>query len=83
MSNADDPAYPPTEAPWRAWANPGVNDETRECLGMTKRELIAMHALAGILTGTRGSPSDMQLAARRAVLHADALLAELERTEKP
>lgn len=85
MSTANEPAYPTPDSGGH-WTNPetgytGYQNPGQP--GMTKREVIAMHALAGILTGTRGSPSDMQLAARRAVLNADALLAELERTEKP
>ena len=47
-------------------------------VGMTKREMIAMHVMASIIT--QGSPAFIH-AAEDAVNAADALLAELERTK--
>ena len=46
--------------------------------GMTKREMMAMHVMASIIT--QGSPAFIH-AAEDAVNAADALLAELERTK--
>ena len=46
--------------------------------GLTKREMMAMHVMASIIT--QGSPAFIH-AAEDAVNAADALLAELERTK--
>lgn len=46
--------------------------------GMTKREMMAMHMMASIIT--QGAPAFIH-AAEDAVNAADALLAELERTK--
>lgn len=55
--------------------------------GMTKREMMAMHLAQGLLAAnaTYGGKTDARnLLAADAVAHADALLAELERTcQKP
>jgi hypothetical protein len=52
--------------------------------GMTIREAFAMAAMQGILAGTAGTSAEMQYTphgcAATARRHADALLAELERT---
>ena len=53
--------------------------------GMTKREMMAMHAMTGLLSG--GKQYDNRYSSRASqlvedsVLYADALLAELERTK--
>ena len=47
--------------------------------GMTKREMMAMHMLAGLLA--RDGKPDIQYEAELAIKAADALLAELERTK--
>lgn len=69
MKNADMPAMPfeiVYEVSSRWWR------------GMTKREMIAMHMMASIIT--QGAPAFIH-AAEDAVNAADALLAELERTK--
>ena len=48
--------------------------------GMTKREMMAMHILSGMLSSEDFNPTCEQ-AASLAVGQADALLAELERTK--
>ena len=48
--------------------------------GMTKREMMAMHILSGMLSSEDFNPTREQ-AASLAVGQADALLAELERTK--
>ena len=48
--------------------------------GMTKREMMAMHILAGFLSDCEFDVTK-QTAAEMAVEQADALLAELERTK--
>lgn len=73
MKNANEPAYPsgidqdgyhPGQAP-AAW-------------GLTKREIFAMHAMAGIQS-CAGQDMDYEQAAIQAVHCADALLKELEK----
>jgi hypothetical protein len=48
--------------------------------GLTKREMFAMAAMQGVVTHTTMSP-DLKHLAERAVFMADALLAELEKTQ--
>lgn len=48
--------------------------------GLTKREMMAMHILSGMLSSENFNPTREQ-AASFAVGQADALLAELERTK--
>jgi hypothetical protein len=70
MSNANELAFPCTAAkPWHA--------------GLTKREYFAAMAMQGLLAGEYRDTSDKQLqwVSDWAVKHADALLAELERTK--
>ena len=52
----------------------------RFAVGMTKREMMAMHILSGMLSSENFNPTREQ-AASFAVGQADALLAELERTK--
>lgn len=72
MSNRNMPAMPLP-----------LGAETAEgCQGITKREMMAMHAMVGLLSGDAGSecsylPTDL---ATDSVRYADAVLAELERT---
>ena len=68
MKNADMPAMP----------LPLGAETTEGCQGLTKREMMAMHMMASIIT--QGSPAFIH-AAEDAVNAADALLAELERTK--
>ena len=48
--------------------------------GLTKREMMAVAAMRGLLTNSSGGYSDYKYMARDAVTAADALLAELDRT---
>ena len=52
----------------------------RFAVGMTKREMMAMHILSGMLSSENFNPTREQ-AASCAVRQADELLAELERTK--
>lgn len=58
--------------------SPMVRERKFMASGMTKREMIAMHVMASIIT--QGSPAFIH-AAEDAVNAACALLAELERTK--
>lgn len=79
MKNADMPAMPVTDES----GMPFNSTPTDLCtMGLTKREMMAMHAMVGLLSGDAGSecsylPTDL---ATDSVRYADALLAELERT---
>lgn len=83
MSNANEPAYPAIET------RPAYDDErnlyaeTYSVGGLTKREYFAAMAMNGLLAGEYRDTSDRQLETVSvwAVKHADALLAELERTK--
>ena len=78
MKNADMPAMPSdVEAVYEAMTD---SDDSwgKAALGLTKREMIAMHMMASIIT--QGAPAFIH-AAEDAVNAADALLAELERTK--
>ena len=70
IKNSDVPAMP----------LPLGNDTTAGCDGLTKREMMAMHMMAGMLSksGHSLNESDVAMDATRA---ADALLAELERAK--
>ena len=52
-----------------------------ECQGLTKREMIAMAAMHGMLANSSCRYSDYKYVAQNSVTAADALLAELERTK--
>ena len=49
--------------------------------GLTKREMIAMAAMHGMLANSSCRYSDYKYVAQNSVTAADALLAELERTK--
>ena len=51
-------------------------------IGMTVREEIASRVLAGMMNSTGSHPSNAPESAKRAVIFADALIEELERTKK-
>ena len=71
MKNADMPAMPlPLGTETEKW-----------CQGLTKREMMAMHILSGLLSDYEFDVT-RQVAAEVAVQQADALLAELDRTAK-
>lgn len=83
MKNADMPAMPVVDDCGRPamYGAEGV-----EALGLTKREMIAMHAMQGILAAGNADEfvvGDEVGFAGFAVSCADALLAELERTQQP
>lgn len=84
MSTANEPAYPTPDSGGH-WTNPetgytGYQNPGQP--GMTKREMIAMHALQGITAGAYCGGGFMEVHVKYAVEYADALLVELERTEK-
>ena len=70
MKNADMPAMPlPLGTETEKW-----------CQGLTKREMMAMHIMQGMISCENLNPPREE-AAQLAVGMADALLAELERTK--
>ena len=72
MSNGNYPAMPIFDS----------EGTTRGCEGgLTKREMMAMHILSGLLSDYEFDVT-RQMAAEVAVQQADALLAELDRTSK-
>lgn len=83
MSARNEPAYPGQPL------NPSGTPQCEYQIGLTKRELfaaMAMQALLGRSSARPGSPtaeamrSFAETGARVAIRHADALLAELEKT---
>jgi hypothetical protein len=73
MKNADKPAHPCTTE------FEGVQGDTYKTYhsGLTKREIFAMAAMQSVIQIANGHPDYV---AKKAVEHADALLAELEKT---
>lgn len=69
--NPNEPAYPN----FRQYSNAEID-------GMTNREVIAMHLMAGLLASL-SNISDVRYYARDAAKAADALIEELNRTKKP
>ena len=57
------------------------NETEKWCQGLTKREMMAMHILSGLLSDYEFDVT-RQMAAEIAVQQADALLVELDRTSK-
>ena len=84
MKNADMPAMPVIDEEQSFPVDMeryGSKEVTlRFAFGMTKREMMAMHILSGMLSSENFNPTREQ-AASCAVGQADALLAELERTK--
>ena len=79
MKNADMPAMPSdVKAVYEAMTD-SVDSWGKAALGLTKREMMAMHMFAGLLA--RDGKPDIQYEAELAIKAADALLAELERTK--
>ena len=82
MKNADMPAMPVIDEEQSFPVDMeryGSKEATlRFAFGMTKREMMAMHMMASIIT--QGAPAFIH-SAEDAVIAADALLAELERTK--
>ncbi len=83
--NGNLPAMPIylTEAIIRAAEN-GADEVVDRVSGLTKREMFAMAAVQGLLSSGatyKGSTTNRHLLAADAAAHADALLAELEKTK--
>ena len=82
MKNSDMPAMPThdvfEDCGFDGNSGPHLTQTTN--YGMTKREMMAMHILSGMLSSENFNPTREQ-AASFAVGQADALLAELERTK--
>ena len=76
-TNADMPAMPLLLDTKMSPSGGSVADDYFE--GLTKREMMAMHMMAGMLSKSGHSLNESDVA-RDAVRAADALLAELERT---
>ena len=76
MKNADMPAMPIVDSCARPamYGNEGV-----EAIWLTKREMMAMHTLSGLIAS--GYDATFESSAKCAIGYADALLAELERTK--
>ena len=80
MKNADSPAIPTITYDHGA-AMQGLAVSVTDAPGLTKREMMAMHILSGLLSDYEFDVT-RQMAAEIAVEQADALLAELDRTAK-
>lgn len=81
MKNADMPAMPSdVKAVYDAMTD-SADSWGKAALGLTKREMMAMHILSGLLSDYEFDVT-RQMAAEIAVQQADALLAELDRTAK-
>lgn len=82
MKNSDMPAMPVFDS---SGCPSLYGDDGVEARGLTKREVMAMHAMVGLLSC--GKQYDIRHKSRAsqlvedAVFYADALLDELERTE--
>ena len=82
IKNADMPAMPQDDAIWCQ----RIGECPTLAIGLTKREMIAMHMMAAITSaavsnGLATADSDASGIAMAAVFAADALLAELERAK--
>ena len=84
MKNADMPAMPVIDEEQSFPVDMeryGSKEATlRFAFGMTKREMMAMHILSGLLSDYEFDVT-RQMAAEIAVQQADALLAELEKSQ--
>ena len=82
MKNADMPAMPQSATNeghpcyYYDYGGPGVPT------GLTKREMMAMHALQGLLAAPDLNTVEPDAVAGDAIAYVDALLAELDRTSK-
>lgn len=82
MKNGDMPAMPmPLGADGRIWTasdlDNGYAEQCRPAFGLTKREMFAMHIMAGMAHGY----NEWKYMAEDAVAQADALLLALEETK--
>ena len=82
MKNGNSPAMPTHDVFQDCGfdGNSGPHLTQTTSYGLTKREMMAMHILSGMLSSENFNPTREQ-AASFAVGQADALLAELERTK--
>lgn len=78
MKNADMPAMPSDVKDVYEAMTGGSDSWGKAALGLTKREMMAMHILSGLLSDYEFDAT-RQMAAEIAVEQADALLAELEK----
>lgn len=76
MKNSYMPAMPQTKDVWIY----GAGDSQTAAIGLTKREMMAMAAMQGLCAHS-GDYHQPEHLAMYAVMFADALLAELERTK--
>ena len=83
MKNADMPAMPTHDVFEHCGfdGNSGPHMTQTTNYGLTKREMMAMHILSGLLSDYEFDVT-RQVAAEVAVQQADALIAELDRTSK-
>lgn len=77
MSNANAPAYPRY---YLSQNRDGEYQLNTDGDGLTKREAMAMHIMAGMLSEANVINTPFEKVANWAVASADALLAELART---
>lgn len=80
MRNSNQPAIPCDEYDLQAGHWEGRYEVQKQFRGLTKRELFAAMAMQGLLACPEEG-LDADYMARNAVTCADAMLAELERTE--
>lgn len=80
MKNADMPAMPCDE--FSFINHTGYMETIRGHSGLTKREMMAMHALQGLLAAPDLNTVEPDAVAGTAIAYVDALLAELDRTSK-
>ena len=80
MKNANLSAMPASMIDTHSNRNDGMDESGRYMLnmGLTKREMFAVHAMQGI-QACAGQDMDYKQAAIQAVMCADALLAELDK----
>lgn len=82
MKNGDLPAMPITLNEVSCAFVNEVGDNAKKIFGLTKREMFAMAAMQGILSnGVDFTSHEDKDVAKAAIIHADNLLAELERTK--
>lgn len=85
LKNADMPAMPmPPSADGGQWTaqdlGGGYAEQCRPAFGLTKREMLAMAAMQGMLSHS-GCSAHPETIADRVIGYADALLAELEKKD--
>lgn len=85
MSIANEPAFPCEVSVPKIIEGENFGSYLTEFSGLTKRELITAMAMHGIIACGNGWPSDRDApeVARRALVHADALIAALAHQPVP